>query len=260
MLRLTASFVITGLLFLFTPQSGANLTRITNTSEHTVSLNPTLSDNGKVVVFESSADLLNTGPASSFQAVRAELASGVSRSFGNTRVVSPALSSDGQIVVFASMEDLVGRNADRNSEIFSFDGTELKQLTETQPGSGMSRLSDGNFQPSVTSDGRIIAFSSNRNLSGLNGDRSYEIFLYDSVSRTFTQLTNALNERSAGSPKISGDGSRIYYKRTALSNPDVGDLMLVDVQTATTQMLATDIAGLSLSEGRAVSNDGMRLV
>jgi uncharacterized protein (TIGR03437 family) len=260
MLRLTANFVITGLLFLFTPQSGANLTRITNTSEHAVNLNPTLSDNGKVVVFESSADLLDTGQTSSFQAVRAELASGVSRSIANTRVVSPALSSDGRIVVFASMEDLVGRNADRNSEIFSFDGTGLKQLTETEPGSSMSRLSDGNFQPSVTSDGRLIVFSSNRNLNGLNSDLSYKIFLYDSVSRTFTQLTNASNEQSAGSPKISGDGSRVYYKRTALSNADIGDLMAFDVQTATTRVLATDVSGLSVSEGRAVSNDGMRLV
>src|SRR5688572_2676392 len=127
MLRLTANFVITGLLFLFTPQSGANLTRITNTSEQAVSLNPTLSDNGKVIVFESSANLLDTSQASSFQAVRAELASGapVYRSIGNTRAVSPALVSDGRIVVFASTEDLAGRNADRNSEIFSFDGTEL---------------------------------------------------------------------------------------------------------------------------------------
>src|SRR5687768_13454298 len=262
MLRLTASFVITGLLFLFTPQSGANLTRITNTSEHAVSLNPALSDNGKVVVFESSADLTGARENSSFRGFRAELAAEgpAYRSIGNTRVVSPALSSDGRIVVFASMEDLVGRNADRNSEIFSFDGTELKQLTDTEPGSGISRLSDGNFQASVSSDGRMIVFSSNRNLSGTNGDLSYEIFLYDSVSRTFTQLTNASNEQPAGSPKISGDGSRVYYKRTALGNSDSGDLMLVDAQTATTQVLATDIAGLSLSEGRAVSNDGMRLV
>ena len=262
MLRLTASLFITSLLFLFTPQSGANLRRITNTSEHAISLNPTLSDDGKVVVFESSADLTGARENSSFRAIRADLATeGLAfKAIGNSRVVSPALSSDGRIIVFASMEDLVGRNVDRNSEIFSFDGAELKQLTDTGPSAGMSRLSDGNFQPSVTSDGRMIAFSSNRNLCGLNSDLSYEIFLYDSLSRTFTQLTNALNEQSSGSPKISGDGSRVYYKRTALSNPNAGDVMLVDVQTATTRMVATDIADLALSEGRAVSNDGMRLV
>ena len=57
---------------------------------------------------------------------------------------------DGKIVVFASTEDLVGTNADRNSEIFMFDGSGLKQLTETEPDSKALRMSDGNFQPSVT--------------------------------------------------------------------------------------------------------------
>ena len=86
------------------------------------------------------------------------------------------MTSDGRIVVFASTEDLLGRNADRNSEIFLFDGSKLQQLTETEPVDITSRLSDGNFQPSVTADGRTIAFSSNRNLSGQNADLSYEIF------------------------------------------------------------------------------------
>src|SRR5215213_8330900 len=209
MLRLTANFLITGLLFLYAAlcatESGASLTQITNTSEHAVNLNPTLSDNGKIVVFESSADLLGSGQSSSFLAVRAELRAqgAVFRALGNTRLVSPALSSDGKIIVFASTEDLVGQNVDRNSEIFLFDGTQLKQVTVTEPTSNMSRLSDGNFQPSVTADGRMIAFSSNRDLGGLNGDLSYEIFVYSvdhsvdhSVNCGFTQLTNDTNEHS----------------------------------------------------------------
>ena len=62
MLRLTASFVIAGFLFISIfvsrrVESFAALTRLTNTPEHTLNLNPTLSDDGKVVVFESSADL-----------------------------------------------------------------------------------------------------------------------------------------------------------------------------------------------------------
>ena len=42
----------------FVPQSNGNLTRLTNTPEHAVNLNPTLSDDGRIVVFESSADLV----------------------------------------------------------------------------------------------------------------------------------------------------------------------------------------------------------
>src|SRR4051794_3013870 len=131
MLRLTVCFLITSFLFVinldFGPvESVASLTRVTNTPELAINLNPTLSDDGKVVVFESSADLVGTGANSSFHALRADLASGFTE-IGATRAVCPALSSDGKIVAFASAEDLVGQNEDRNSEIFLFDGMKLRQ-------------------------------------------------------------------------------------------------------------------------------------
>jgi uncharacterized protein (TIGR03437 family) len=261
MLRLI--FLITTLLIadaVFVAQSNANLTRLTNTPEHAVNLNPSLSDDGRVVVFESSADLVGGGPSSSFHAFQAGLDGPTFREIGSTRAVSPALSSDGKVIVFASTEDLVGRNADRNSEIFMFDGSVVKQLTETEPDSNISRSSGGNFQPSVTGDGRTIAFSSNRDLRGQNSDRTLEVFLYDTLDQSFVQLTNDTNQHVFDSPKISADGSRVYYKRTALDRPDVSDLILIETRTATSRVLASEIRDLSLTEGRATSSDGMKLV
>jgi len=258
MLRLTACFLIAALLFIvnsiFGPRTAlvANLTRITFTAEHVVNLNPTLSDDGKVLAFESSADLAGTGGNSSFHALSFNL-SGPFHEIGSTRAVSPALTSDGKIVVFASTEDLLGSNADRNSEIFLFDGSRLQQLTQTEPATIPSRLSDGNFQPSVTADGYTIAFSSNRNLNGLNSDTRYEIFLYDTLSQRFTQLTHGTLDQPFSSPKISADGSRIFYKRGA-------DLVLFDRESGTTRVVAAGVNELSVTEGRAISNDGMRLV
>ena len=258
MLRLTFCFLITSFLFVVNsfvaPQtSGVSVTRVTNTPEHAVNLNPTLSDDGKILVFESSADLAGTGASSSFHAVRRELTAASFEEIGATRVVSPALSSDGKIVVFASREDLVGRNADRNSEIFVFDGVELEQLTETMAGSIESRLSDGNFQPSVTGDGGRIVFVSNRDLATDNTDFRTQIFLYDRREREFVQLTNNTPEHVVASPKISADGSRVYYKRNA-------DLVVVETQTRAARVIVSDVAELSLFEGRVLSNDGMRLV
>ena len=259
MLRLTACFLITSFLFIvnwiFGPRTAfvANLTRITFTAEHLVNLNPTLSDDGKVVAFESSADLAGTGGSPSFHALSFNLNAPTFHEIGSTRAVSPALTGDGKMVVFASTEDLSGRNADRNSEIFLFDGSKLKQLTQTEPADITSRLIDGNFQPSVTADGRTIAFVSNRNLSGLNSDLSYEIFLYDTIDQRFTQLTHDTIDHSSSSPKISADGSRIFYKRGA-------DLVLIDRESATTRVVAAGVNELSITEGRAISNDGMRLV
>src|ERR1041385_9072701 len=106
MLRLTAFFLITGFLLMTIcsvgpqrVQSSATLTRLTNTPEHVLNLNPTISDDGRTIVFESTADLANTGGSASFRVFRAD------PSFvelGRTRTVCPALSGDGRIVVFAS--------------------------------------------------------------------------------------------------------------------------------------------------------------
>jgi len=87
MLRLTFCFLIVSFLLLVNifsrVESFANLTRLTNTPERALNLNPSLSDDGKVVVFESSA-------SSSFQAIRAELGIAFTE-IGATRAVCPAL-------------------------------------------------------------------------------------------------------------------------------------------------------------------------
>src|SRR4029079_12216165 len=180
MLRLTTFFLITVFTFIVIAICGSGrvrsvstLTRLTNTPDHVLNLNPTISDDGRTIVFESSADLANAGGPASFRLLRADLSSYVE--LGATRAVCPAVSSDGKIVAFASNEDLVGRNADRNSEIFLFDGVRLDQLTETQPASEALRLTDGNFQPSISSDGRTLVFSSQG-----------KIVIYDTGERKFT--------------------------------------------------------------------------
>src|SRR4029079_12462175 len=146
MLRLTTFFLITVFTFIVIAICGSGrvrsvstLTRLTNTPDHVLNLNPTISDDGRTIVFESSADLANTGGSASFRLLRAD------PSFvelGRTRAVCPAIAGDGRTIVFASREDLVGRNADRNSEIFLFDGVKLDQLTDT---------SEENLQPSISS-------------------------------------------------------------------------------------------------------------
>ena len=230
-------------------ETSSTVVRVTNTSEHAVSLNPSLSDDGRVLVFESSANFVTGGVAGSFHALRANLGaalhadvSGAATAFqdiGATRVVSPALSADGSVVAFASTEDLVGENADRNSEIFVWTSSGLRQVTNTLPDSIATRLIDGNFQPSITTDGALVAFTS-------RGD----LLLFNVAKATFSQFTN---EKTASAPKISGDGSRLYYQRGS-------DLVLLDLKTRTSRVVGADIPKLSIATRRAVSNDGLRVV
>jgi uncharacterized protein (TIGR03437 family) len=240
MLRLTACFLITCFLFVVVcsvgPQSArsfATLTRLTNTPEHVLNLNPTISDDGRTIVFESSADLANTGGSASFRVLRTDTLSFAE--IGRTRAVCPAMSGDGRTIVFASKEDLVGRNADRNSEIYLFDGVKLDQLTETS-------VTEGNVQPSISNEGRFVAFSSNG-----------EIVLYDALDQRFTRLASGV------SPKISGDGVWVYYKRKNLAT-DNSDLVRIDTRTLESRVLTANVVELSIVDGRAVSNDGMRVV
>ena len=247
MLRLKVCFLtIAFLLFanlVFVPRSvssNSNVVRLTATPEPAANLNPSLSDDGRVVVFESSANFFAGGLNDSFHAIRADVGGDppVLVDVGRTRIVTPALSADGSVVAFASTENLVGENSDRNSEIFLATGSGLKQVTHSSPASDRSRLEDGNFQPSITSDGRLILFLSLQNP-----------WLYDVTTGTFALL----REDVASSAKISGDGSRVYYQSG-------NELVVVDVRTRTKRLVATGLAKLSISTGRAVSNDGTRLV
>ena len=225
MLRLKFYFLIVTLSLVFVARPAETISplrRLTNTPEQALNLHPALSDDGKTLVFESSSDLFSDSGGGPFHAVRSDLATFME--IATTRMVSPALSSDGRIVAFASTEDLTGENADRNSEIFLFDGFRTKQLTHTQPRSIETRLTDGNFQPSISSDGRVVVYSSGGEILSTAGERLAQ----------------------GESPKISGDGLRLYFKNT--------DLWMIDMQTRVTTPIASDI------EDFAVSDDGKRVV
>jgi uncharacterized protein (TIGR03437 family) len=201
-------------------ETATTVTRLTNTLEQDLNLNPSLSDDGRTVIFESSSDSFRDGGGGpSFHGIRAEVGGRTFIEIARGRMVSPALSSDARVVAFASREDLIGENSDRNSEIFVLDGPVLKQLTRT--------LNQTNFQPSISSDGQLIAFSS-------NGD----VFL------NLERLTHG------ESPKISGDGSRVYFRRQL-------DLYVIDTKTRATTLIKSAIPDLWLGD---VSNDGMRIV
>src|SRR5882762_3317281 len=270
MLRRKSSFVVISLLVfailaVYSPrqsESSSILRRLTNTAEQSLSLNPSLSDDGGVVAFESTVDLAGSGGSNTFHALLANLSTEnpTFQEIGRTRAVSPALSGDGSKLAFASTEDLVGQNSDRNSEIYFFDGNSLRQVTHTSAESEARRLSDGSFQPSISNDGQFIVFASNRNLVGLNADLNLEIFLFEVVGQNLTQLTSSSNSFGATNPKISGDSSRIAFVSSDTEANNRREMKLYDRRNASTLTLVADAPGLSLTEGRAISDDGLRIV
>src|ERR1051326_7253857 len=238
LLRLTLCFCAVALLLatalcLSPPprtRSMSSVVRLTKTAEQALNLNPSLSDDGRVVVFESSANSFTAGPSDGFHALRADVAGDapVFTDVGKTRIISPALSANASVMAFASTENLVGENTDRNSQIFILGSSGFKQITH----------SSQNLWPSTTTDGGLLAFTSNGNPC-----------LYEAATGTLSLLSDDV----ASITKLSGDGSTLYYQ--------TGDeLVSLDVRTGIRRIVATGVAKLALVNGRAVSNDGMRVV
>ena len=244
-------------------KSDSVLRRITNTAETGINLNPSISGDGRRIAFESTEDLSNIGGASGFHAFQADLTTNPTQfvRMALSRAVAPGISQDGSRIAFASSSDPLGKNLDGNSEIFLFDVNTLRQITETTPGSDSSRVQDGNFQPSISDDGRFIAFSSNRNLTGQNGDANLEAFTFDTASQTFTQITNTVGTVGATNVKISGGATHVAYVRdTGTTATPNRDLVIYNRQTAAVQTIAANVNSVALTYGRAISDDGTRVV
>src|SRR3989442_8247127 len=245
-------------------QTQSTLRRITNTTEEGININPSISGDCKIVAFESTEDIAGAGGSEHFRAIRASVAVDPATFFqiGGTRAVTPAISQDGSRIAFASKDDPLGTNADGNSEIFLFDGAKLIQVTNTSPCNLSSRIANGNFQPSISDDGRFIAFSSNRDLAGQNGDGNLEIFICDTLTNSFTQLTNSSGIVGFSDVKISGNGASVAYIRDGgiapSSNRDLLEQPRVGLDLVS--LLAANVPSLKLTYGRAISDDGTRVV
>ena len=240
------------------------LRRITNTTEEGINLNPSISGDGRFVAFESTEDIAHAGGAESFRALRANIGFDPPAflQMGATRAPSAAVSQDGSRIAFASKDDPLGTNGDGNSEIFLYDGASLIQITHTSPGEIANRTSNGNFHPSISDDGRYIAFSSNRQFGGQNGDGNLEIYVYDFVAEAFAQLTNSSGVVGSSEPKISGNGNDIAYIYDGAATPSARRSLLIQSRAGTTpvRLLASDAQSLALTYGRAISDDGLRIV
>jgi uncharacterized protein (TIGR03437 family) len=242
----------------------AGLRRITNTSEEGININPSISGDGRTIAFETTEDLAGAGGSDHFRAIRANVGIDPPTFFqmAGTRAVTPAISQDGSRIAFASRDDPLGTNTDGNSEIFLFDGAKLIQITRTSPGNLANRITNGNFQPSISDDGRFIAFSSNRDLVAQNSDGNLEIFVFDTLATTFTQLTNSSGIVGSSDAKISGNGATVAYIRDPGTTPSTRRDLLEQSRAdpGPVTVLVTNMQSLAMTSGRAISDDGTRVV
>lgn len=117
-----------------------------------------------------------------------------------------ALNGDGSALAFVSSGNLTGDNPNAQTQLFTFRNNSFKRLT--------SLVGRDVSKPSLSSDGRWIAFASDGDItpgSPGNSDGNFEIFRFDMSSGTFAQITNTAAPCQNTSPSISGDGTRIAF-------------------------------------------------
>jgi len=192
-----------------------SIAQITNSPARIGSFNASISANGTRIAFDSDEDLTGGNPDFSREIFLFDTATNTTTQLTNSIEsgdgignFAPSINAEGTRIAFHSNRDLTGSNADGNDEIFLVDTTAgtLTQITNSTGGEPLLE----NYSASINADGTHIAFVSGRDLTGSNPDSTLEIFLFNTVTNAFTQVTNATAGDSI-SPSINSDGTRIAF-------------------------------------------------
>jgi hypothetical protein len=196
------------------------------------STTPSISADGKVVVFQSSANNLAANDTGTIldvyvhyvdtgetRLVSANL-NGVS---SGAQALSPRVSADGNWVVFSSGGNLTGGPNDTGTDVFLHHlptGTTTRVDVSSPDANGIVVFSNGNSNsPMVSGDGRFIVWEEfGTNL--IPGDTAtFDILMHDRLTGQTTRVSqNAAGEGGNGNSlgtAISDDGGTIVFASTA---------------------------------------------
>jgi Tol biopolymer transport system component len=225
---------------------------------------PSISFDGQHVAFVSTAHLDINHPDQSGFFVR-DLNSGITEWIawlGEDCCFTPSLSSDGRYVAFnTDAADLVAGDTNQVMDVFIRDRqNNLTELVSISNSGGYGN--DYSVHPSISPDGRYIAFSSlATNLVDTPTLGIAEAYVRDRETGT-TQLVSVAGDGTPGNdgllspPAISEDGRYVAFlsPATNLVNGDTNeatDIFVFDRQTSTTRRVSVASDG---SQGNGVSD------
>jgi len=240
--------------------------------------NSAISSDGRYVVFESLANNLvaNDGNNKSDVFVRNTVSNITSRvsvssagTEGDWHSSRPAISSDGRYVAFQSdAENLVVNDTNLRSDIFIRDTVGIITSRVSVSSTG-TQGNSASVNPSISSDGRYVAFSSLAgNLVANDTVSAEDVFAHN----TSTGITSLMSVSTAGTPgnndsynpSISSDGRYVVFYSWA-KNLVAGDTNnavdvfvrdTVDNITSRVSVSATGTEGNGGSQNPVISSDG----
>jgi Tol biopolymer transport system component len=190
---------------------------------------------------------------------------------GGCESTEPELSADGRYVAFeSSATNLVRGDTNKLADVFVRDRrtgrTERVSVTSKGKQAGADRTNNGSNAPSISGDGRYVAFhSADSNLVPGDTNRTFDIFVHDRKTGRTTRISvssagRQANGESVGAPSFSVDGRYVAFSSLA-SNlvpgddkaNDIMDVFVRDLRAGTTTIASLGAAGQHGADSSAVS-------
>jgi Tol biopolymer transport system component len=187
---------------------------------------------------------------------------------GNGSSILPMLSADGRYVTFyGTATNLVAENTDGGEDVYLHD-RQTGQTTLVSVNSAGQKGNNGSWAPSISADGRFIAFQSEAtNLVPNDTNGAIDVFVRDlwtgqTTRASVTSSGGQANSSSQGA--MSPDGRYVVFASAASNlvagdTNSRGDVFVRDLQTGQTtrvSLSSTGAQGNGSSEDATVSADG----
>jgi len=231
------------------------------------SYNPSISADGRFVAFESEAANLVSGDTNNFrdifvhdrqtgQTTRVSVASDGTQS--NQHSYNPSISADGRFVAFESVaSNLVSGDTNNHQDIFVHD-RQTGQTTRVSVASDGAQANDFSSNPSISADGRYVAFISvaNNLVSGDTGV-DHDVFVHDRQTGATTLVSVAMDGSEGNGyseeVSISADGRYVAFRSWAdnLVSGDTNnhpDIFVRDRQTGQTTRVSVASDGTQAND------------
>jgi len=238
------------------------------------SFSPSVSGDGRYVAFESEATTLVAGDTNGVLDVfLRDLGGGTTTRVsvasdgtpGDGRSFNPSMSGDGRFVAFGSeAANLVPGDTNATEDVFVRESatgrtTLVSVASDDTPGDGRS------FSPSVSGDGRFVAFASfATNLVPGDTNGAADVFVHDRESGRTTRAGAAEGDGRSFSPSMSPDGGTVAFASFATNlvpgdTNEALDVFVHDLTSGSTDRVSvasdgTQADGLTFSP--AISADG----
>jgi PKD repeat protein/Tol biopolymer transport system component len=226
---------------------------------------PSISANGRYVAFTSLANNLVSGDTNNAddifvhdrqtgQTTPVSVASDGTQ--GNARSIMPSISADGRYVAFFSdASNLVSGDTNDYMDVFVHD-RQTGQTSRVSVASDGTQGNNGSFAPSISADGRYVAFFSDAsNLVSGDTNDYMDVFVHDRQTGQTSRVSVASDGTQGNSisfdPSISADGRYIAFTSVAsnlVSDDSNGDwdIFVHDQQTGQTSRVSVASDGTQM--------------